>query len=64
VAILVARSNATLVFQLDRLVKEAAFVERRLCYEAKEAEQHLTGALSPTEIERARAFLAEYRSTD
>jgi hypothetical protein len=62
VAIVVARSNATLVFQLDRLVRQAAFVKRRLCYEVVEAHQHLEPVLTAVERERARTFLDEYRS--
>lgn len=62
VAIVVAKSNATLVMQLDRLVREAAFAARRVCYTPEEAAEHLSPILSPEELSRAREFLAELPS--
>jgi len=60
VAIVAARSNATLVLQLERLVREAAYANRRVCYASSEAEKHLAATLGPAELQRARAFLAEW----
>jgi len=60
VAIIVARSNATLVLQLDRLVREAAYASRKLFYSPEEAQGHLAPVLDATELGRMRAFLDEY----
>jgi hypothetical protein len=57
VAILAARSNATLVLQLERLVREAAFAARRVCYTAEEAQAHLAPVLDAAELARMREFL-------
>jgi len=61
VAILAARTNATLVLQLDRLVREAAFANRRLFFAPEEAEVHLASSLDEKERARARAFLDEVK---
>lgn len=60
VAIVVARSNATLVLQLERLVREAAFGNRRVFHAPEDAERHLSSMLDSIEAQRARAFLAEW----
>lgn len=62
VAIVCARSNATLVLQLERLVREAAYVSRKVFYLAEDAAGHLAPVLGPAELERVRAFLDEYRT--
>jgi hypothetical protein len=59
VAILVARSNATLVFQLGRLVREAAYASRKVFYTSEDAQAHLAPVLDATELRRFRAFLDE-----
>ena len=60
VAIVVARTNATLVLQLERMVREAAFPSRKVFFVADDAAGHLSLALTPKELERARGFLDEY----
>ena len=60
VAILAARSNATLVLQLDRLVREAAYANRKVFHAPEDAERHLAASLRPAELSRVRAFLAEW----
>jgi hypothetical protein len=60
VAILAARSNATLVLQLDRLVREAAYPSRRVFYTPEDAQAHLAPVLDTGELRRFRAFLEEY----
>lgn len=59
--LIAARSNATLVLQLERLVREAGVAHRRVVYAPDDAEKHLAGSLDPFELQRVRAFLAEYR---
>jgi hypothetical protein len=59
VAILAAWSNATLVLQLERLVREAAFAARRVCFTAEEAQAHLAPVLDAMELARMRDFLDE-----
>ena len=59
VAILVARSNATLALQLERIVREAKNPSRRVCYAPGEAEAHLAPIMEPQELARVRAFLEE-----
>jgi hypothetical protein len=60
IAIISARSNATLVLQLERLVREAKFPNRKVFYAPAEAERHLAASLGADEITRARSFLAEW----
>jgi hypothetical protein len=60
IAILVARSNATLVLQLERLVREASFSSRKLVFAPEEAEAHLAPILDTAELARLRAFVGEY----
>jgi hypothetical protein len=55
-----ARSNATLVLQLERLVREAGVSLRRVVYAPDDALKHLAESLDAIELQRARAFLAEY----
>jgi|SRR5579883_1647493 len=57
VAILAARSNATLVLQLERLVREAAYASRKVVYAKEDAEAHLAPVLGPVELGRLRDFL-------
>jgi hypothetical protein len=59
VAILVAPTNATLLFQLDRLVRGAANPSRRVFQVPEAALDHLAGALDATERARAQAFVSE-----
>lgn len=61
VAILAARSNATLVLQLERLVREAAYEHRRVFHSPDDAIKHITPALDTHEIAEARTFLAQWR---
>lgn len=62
IAIIVAPTNATILLQLERIVREARFPNRRV-FRAKElAVEHLGGALGPAELTRARAFLDEHRN--
>ena len=60
IAILVSPTNATLLLQLERLVREARFPMRRVYREPEGAIEHLSDALDAPELARARAFLAEY----
>jgi hypothetical protein len=60
VAIIAARSNATLVLQLERLVREAKYANRKVFYAPADAEKHLSVSLGVEEIGRARSFLAEW----
>lgn len=59
VAILAAKSNATLVLQLGRIIREANNPRRRLFYDAAQAVEFLREDLSIDESQRAAAFLAE-----
>ena len=59
VAILVSRSNATLVMQLQRIVRESANPSRRVFFDAVEAEQFLTPVLQTSERARLHVFLNE-----
>ena len=61
VTLIAARSNATLVLQLERLVREAGVSHRRVVYAPEDVEKHLAGTLDSNELQRVRAFLAEYR---
>jgi hypothetical protein len=59
VAILVARSNATLTLQLNRIVREAAYENRKVFFDAPAATAWLTPELAPNEKLRLQQFLAE-----
>ncbi len=61
VAILVSPTNAVLLLQLQRIVREANFTRRRVVTSPAEALEHLRGGL-PTAQERARAeaFVREW----
>jgi hypothetical protein len=59
IAIIVARTNATLSLQLHRIVREAGYEHRRVFHAARDAHAHLASVLDPPEAERVRAFLAE-----
>lgn len=61
VAILVARSNATLLLQLERLVRDAAYANRKVFHSAEGALEHLGPILDASEQVRARAFVAEFK---
>ena len=63
VAILVEPTNATILLQLERIVREASFSNRRVFKSAELALEHLAAGLDVTELARARAFLAQHRST-
>jgi len=63
VAVVVARSNATLVMQLNRIVREASYAARRVVHEVDDAYAHLAPVLEPEELASMREFLAEYTST-
>jgi len=60
VAIVVARSNATLAMQLQRIVREAANNARRVVHDAENAHAHLAPVLLPDELARMRDFLDEF----
>ena len=59
VTALVARSNATLSLQLERIVREAKNPRRRVYYDVVPALEFLSLSLGPNEIDRARLFLNE-----
>ncbi|MBX3197714.1 MAG: hypothetical protein KF850_15370 [Labilithrix sp.] len=59
VAVVVARSNATLAMQLQRIVREAAYHARRVVYDAEDAHAHLAPVLAPDELACMRDFLDE-----
>jgi hypothetical protein len=59
VAILVAPSNATLTLQLNRIVREAGYENRRVFFESAEAMSWLKPALDVAELRRADQFLHE-----
>ncbi len=59
VAIIAAPTNATLVMQLQRIVRESSNTSRRVFLEPREAASFLGDALSPSEFMRLRAFLDE-----
>ncbi len=60
IAIIVWPSNATLLLQLERIVREAQFSNRRVFRDAAGVLEHLGVTLGSTEVARARAFLAEH----
>jgi hypothetical protein len=59
IAILVAPSNATLTLQLNRIVREARFENRRVFFESAEAVAWLQPSLDIAELRRADQFLNE-----
>jgi hypothetical protein len=59
VAILVARTNATLAMQLQRIVRESENPSRRVFFDADEARQFLDDALDKAERARLQTFLGE-----
>lgn len=59
VAILVAKSNATISMQLQRIVRESDNPSRRVFFEAEEARAFLDEGLDAAERARLRAFLDE-----
>jgi hypothetical protein len=63
VAIVVAPTNATLTLQLQRIVREARFENRRVFHDPEQAIAHLAVALDARESARARAFLGEFKPT-
>jgi hypothetical protein len=60
VAVVVARSNATLAMQLQRIVREAGYSARRVVHDAEDAHSHLAPVLVPDELGRMRDFLHEH----
>jgi hypothetical protein len=60
VAILVARTNATLALQLQRIVREAKYSARRVFHTADDAQAHLAPVLETDELARMRTFLDEF----
>jgi hypothetical protein len=60
IAILVARTNATLAMQLERIVREAQFENRRVFYDVHDAVAFLQPSLSAMETARIESFLGEY----
>ncbi len=58
VAIVVARSNATLAMQLERIVREAAYSSRRVFYATDEVESFLSEVLDERERHRLALFMA------
>lgn len=59
VAIIAAKSNATLAMQLGRIIREAGNPLRKLFYDPHEVTEFLESDLDASERARARAFLAE-----
>lgn len=59
VAILVAPSNATLTLQLNRIVREAGYENRRVFFESAGALTFLAAALDANELREADRFLNE-----
>ncbi|MGE0327910.1 MAG: hypothetical protein AB7S68_36705 [Polyangiaceae bacterium] len=60
IAILVSHTNATLYLQLQRIVREAGYENRKVMHEPREALAHLQDSLNPEERDRVQEFLAEY----
>jgi hypothetical protein len=60
-ALIVAPTNATLLLQIDRIVREARFEKRRVFRTEGAAIDFLESALDAGEMARARIFLAEHR---
>ncbi len=61
VAIIASPTNATMVMQLQRLVREARDDKRKVTYAPAEAASHLREVLDGTELARVQAFLAEWK---
>jgi hypothetical protein len=59
VAIVVASTNATLMMQLQRIVRESGNPSRRVFVDAGQATEFLEQILNPAESARVAAFLAE-----
>ena len=59
IAVLTARTNATLTMQLERIVREAQNPSRRLFHEADEAEVFLGEVLDASERRRLGRFLRD-----
>lgn len=59
IAIVVAPTNATILLQLERIVREARFERRKVFRDAAGALDHLAASLDAHELARARAFLAD-----
>ena len=59
-ALVIAPSNATLLLQLERIVREANFDKRRVFRDSASALEHLSASLDAVEQARASAFLAEW----
>jgi hypothetical protein len=59
VAVVVARTNATLAMQLQRIVREASYNARRVVHNAEDAHAHLAPVLRPDELASMRDFLGE-----
>jgi len=62
VAIVASRSNATMVFQLEKLIREASHAKRRLFFTSEDALEHLSPSLTSHDLQRARTFLDGYRA--
>lgn len=59
IAIVVAPTNATILLQLERIVREAGFDKRRVFRDGPAAAEFLKPVLDGRELARARSFLAE-----
>lgn len=57
--LLIAPTNAVLLLQLERLIREAGSNQRRVFKEPDDALKHLGDVLDQAELARAKAFLAE-----
>lgn len=60
IAILVARSNAALVAELQRMVRDARFSGRKVVHTADDADAHLAPVCKPDELSRMRDFLDDW----
>jgi hypothetical protein len=61
VAIVVGSEKPTLYMQMRRVAREAAHAARQVFQQPEGALEHLAAALTTSELERAREFLAEPR---
>ncbi len=59
-ALVIDPSNATLLMQLERIVREASYERRKVFRDAPSALAHLSVVLDEREKQRAREFLAEW----
>lgn len=57
VAVLTSKTNAVLTHQLERATREASWASRKLCADAREAEEHLAATLTSEELRLVREFL-------